>query len=231
MKFCPNCGSPLEEGAVTCPNCGDPLTLKAEPAPAPYVDPMDHTGEFDAADISENKVIAMLPYILGVAGLIIALLARSDSLRQIPRAPVSEDLRLRGHRRHLQRGALLDGAGAYCRRHLRHYPAGHPHHRLLPDLQGPSEGARHREQAGLPEVIQAEADANISTPLPVSGNGVPSFRLCITFALPSGPGYRRGRCCPPGTRFSAPRCCGSPPCSSCPPPGGSYPGTDRPRLR
>lgn len=80
MKFCPNCGSPLEEGAVTCPNCGDPLTLHAEPAPAPYVDPMDHTGEFDPADISENKVIAMLPYILGVAGLIIALLARSDSL-------------------------------------------------------------------------------------------------------------------------------------------------------
>ena len=79
MKFCPNCGSPLEEGAVTCPNCGDPLTQNAEPAPAPYVDPMDHTGEFDAADISENKVIAMLPYILGIAGLIIALLARSDS--------------------------------------------------------------------------------------------------------------------------------------------------------
>ena len=79
MKFCPNCGSPLEEGAVSCPNCGDPLTLKAEPAAAPYVDPMDHTGEFEAADISDNKVIAMLPFILGVVGLIVALLARSDS--------------------------------------------------------------------------------------------------------------------------------------------------------
>ncbi len=79
MKFCPNCGSPLEEGAVTCPNCGDPLTLKAEPAPAVYVDPMDHTAEFEAGDISDNKVIAMLPYLLGVIGLIIALLARSDS--------------------------------------------------------------------------------------------------------------------------------------------------------
>ena len=79
MKYCPNCGSPLEEGAVSCPNCGDPLTLKAESAPAPYVDPMDHTAEFDAADISDNKVIAMLPYILGIAGLIIALLAHSDS--------------------------------------------------------------------------------------------------------------------------------------------------------
>ncbi len=79
MKFCPNCGSPVEEGAATCSNCGNPLTLQTEPAPAPYVDPMDHTGEFDAADVSDNKVIAMLPYILGVVGLIIALLARTDS--------------------------------------------------------------------------------------------------------------------------------------------------------
>ena len=79
MKFCPNCGSPLEEGAVTCPNCGDPLTLNAEPAPAVYVDPMDHTAEFEAGDISDNKVVAMLPYLLGIVGLIIALLARSDS--------------------------------------------------------------------------------------------------------------------------------------------------------
>ena len=79
MKFCPNCGSPLEAGAVSCPNCGDPLTVQAIPAPEPYADPTDHTGEFSAADISENKVVAMLPYLLGIAGLIIALLARGDS--------------------------------------------------------------------------------------------------------------------------------------------------------
>ena len=79
MKYCPNCGSPLEEGAVSCPNCGDPLTLQAAPAPAPYVDPADHTAEFEAGDVSDNKVIAMLPYILGIGGLIIAMLARTDS--------------------------------------------------------------------------------------------------------------------------------------------------------
>ena len=79
MKFCPNCGSPLEEGAVSCPNCGDPLTVQAIPAQESYVDPTDHTGEFSADDISENKVVAMLPYLLGVAGLIIALLARGNS--------------------------------------------------------------------------------------------------------------------------------------------------------
>ena len=79
MKFCPNCGSPLEPDAVSCPNCGDPLTQQAVPAPTPYVDPTDHTGEYDAADVSENKVIAMLPYVLGIVGLVIALLVRSDS--------------------------------------------------------------------------------------------------------------------------------------------------------
>ncbi len=79
MKFCPNCGNPLEEGATSCPKCGDPLTLQAAPIPVPYVDPTDHTGEFDAADVSDNKVIAMLPYLMGIVGLIIALLARSDS--------------------------------------------------------------------------------------------------------------------------------------------------------
>ena len=77
MKFCPNCGSPLEEGAVTCAKCGEPLSVQA--APVPYADPADHTGEFEAADISDNKVVAMLPYLMGVVGLIIALLARSDS--------------------------------------------------------------------------------------------------------------------------------------------------------
>jgi uncharacterized membrane protein len=53
--------------------------MQAAPAPAPYVDPTDHTGEFEAADISDNKVVAMLPYLLGIVGLIIALLARGDS--------------------------------------------------------------------------------------------------------------------------------------------------------
>lgn len=44
-----------------------------------YVDPRDHTREFDGKDISENKVIAMAPYLLGVLGIIIALLASKES--------------------------------------------------------------------------------------------------------------------------------------------------------
>lgn len=39
----------------------------------------DHTAEFSAEDISANKVTAMAPYLLGVIGIIIALLAGSQS--------------------------------------------------------------------------------------------------------------------------------------------------------
>jgi len=76
MKFCPNCGTQQEEGALSCPNCG---TVFATTVPIVAVDPADHTAEFDAADISQNKVFALLPYLMGVAGLIVALLARLDS--------------------------------------------------------------------------------------------------------------------------------------------------------
>ena len=44
-----------------------------------YVDPKDHTGEFAPQDISDHKVFAMLPYLLGTVGIIIALLAAKDS--------------------------------------------------------------------------------------------------------------------------------------------------------
>lgn len=42
-------------------------------------DPFDHTAEFDPKDISDNKVIAMLCYLLGSIGVIIALLAANKS--------------------------------------------------------------------------------------------------------------------------------------------------------
>ena len=47
--------------------------------PEPVYDPYDHTAAFDPRDISDNKVIAMCVYLLGMAGLIIALLASHDS--------------------------------------------------------------------------------------------------------------------------------------------------------
>ena len=75
MKFCPNCGTQQEEGALSCPNCGTVFSA----APVVTADPADHTAEFEPADISQNKVFALLPYLMGLAGLIVALLARLDS--------------------------------------------------------------------------------------------------------------------------------------------------------
>lgn len=43
------------------------------------VDPYDHTAEFDPKDISDSKVVAMLVYLMGPIGIIIALLASSTS--------------------------------------------------------------------------------------------------------------------------------------------------------
>ena len=85
MKNCPKCNSQLEDNAAFCGTCG--FNFSAPPVQgyqnpqqmyAQY-DPFDHTAEFDAKDISENKVFAMLVYLLGVVGVIIALLASSSS--------------------------------------------------------------------------------------------------------------------------------------------------------
>lgn len=84
MKYCPKCGAQMEDNAAFCPNCGNNTQPNGSPnqntvyaAPAP--DPFDHTGEFDAKDISENKVLCMLVCLMGAIGIIYALLAGKDS--------------------------------------------------------------------------------------------------------------------------------------------------------
>ena len=104
MAFCPQCGAPFNDGATSCPQCGAVFAAapnpnpqpqqqnyqfqqqyqqqqyqQYQPAPAPVVDPFDHTADFDAQDISDNKVFSMLPYLLGTVGIIIALLAAQKS--------------------------------------------------------------------------------------------------------------------------------------------------------
>ena len=76
MKFCQNCGTQLDENMNCCPNCGAPTIV---PAPVIMADPDDHTLEFDPKDISENKVTAMLPYLMGVIGVIVAAILAADS--------------------------------------------------------------------------------------------------------------------------------------------------------
>jgi len=105
MKICPNCRSQLADESTFCPMCGKPLAGPAPQNPsyqqppmyAP-VDPYDHTAEFDPKDVSENKVIAMLLYLLGAVGIVIALLAANSSkyvsfhLRQALKFLVAETL-------------------------------------------------------------------------------------------------------------------------------------------
>ena len=50
-----------------------------QPYAQPAYDPYDHTAEFDPQDISDNKVIAMLVYLMGAIGVLIALLASQSS--------------------------------------------------------------------------------------------------------------------------------------------------------
>lgn len=82
MKICPKCGAQLDDSAAFCPSCGmqfaSPNATYAAPYAAPVM-PYDHTAEFDAKDVSDNKVIAMLVYLLGVVGIIIALLLGDSS--------------------------------------------------------------------------------------------------------------------------------------------------------
>lgn len=92
MKTCPNCGAQLADDAAFCPNCGtacapaagyqggqQPPQQPQQQAWAYQVNPYDHTGEYNARDISDNKVICMTVYLMGTVGIIIAMLASSSS--------------------------------------------------------------------------------------------------------------------------------------------------------
>lgn len=60
------------------PPQGEPY-YTAPPVSQPVADQFDHTGEFDAKDIEENKLYALVVYLLGVLGIVIALLIKNDS--------------------------------------------------------------------------------------------------------------------------------------------------------
>lgn len=102
MTNCPKCGTLLNDGVNVCPNCGTVIAPFAAPQPnmdpnqqyqapqqpqqpyqyqyaQPIPDPKDHTSEFEANDISDNKVISMCAYLLGLVGIFIALLAAPQS--------------------------------------------------------------------------------------------------------------------------------------------------------
>lgn len=76
MKFCPNCRITFEDNAAVCAQCGGQLMeIHPQPASVSY----DHTAAFTPEDISENKVLAMVPYLFGWIGIVIALLGAGQS--------------------------------------------------------------------------------------------------------------------------------------------------------
>ncbi len=87
MKICTTCHAQLDDQAAFCPACGAQFAGQQTQTTAystgqsyiPVIDPYDHTAEFDSKDISNNKVISMLVYLLGTIGIIIALLAAGTS--------------------------------------------------------------------------------------------------------------------------------------------------------
>lgn len=91
MKICPKCGAQLDDSATFCNVCGialggapNPQQPQPQPQPMyqqpmPAYDPYDHTAEFDPKDISENKVVALLLYLMSFFGIIIALLMNNSS--------------------------------------------------------------------------------------------------------------------------------------------------------
>ena len=87
MKICSNCGARLGDDARFCTQCGMAMGSVNARTYESYdqgqnqyqyqqtIDPYDHTSEFDADDISDNKVYCMLVYLAGIIGIIVALLA------------------------------------------------------------------------------------------------------------------------------------------------------------
>lgn len=95
--FCTRCGASLHTGTQENQNSqgtpygygnpqgnngayyGNPQMNNGMPYGQPYVDPKDHSAEFDGKDIADHKLFAMLPYLLGILGTIVALLVAKDS--------------------------------------------------------------------------------------------------------------------------------------------------------
>ena len=98
--FCNNCGVSVAENTQNpTPSQGSQTQQGPQPQPQPtpqptqnlgqvpyqqpfvYTDPKDHTKEFDAQDIADNKIIAVAAYVFGILGVIAAFVAGTPYTR------------------------------------------------------------------------------------------------------------------------------------------------------
>lgn len=82
MKICPKCNTQIDDDSIFCSICGTSLNGEQPiytPPVTQFYDPYDHTSEFDAEDISQNKIFAMASYLLSGLGIVIALLGAPKS--------------------------------------------------------------------------------------------------------------------------------------------------------
>ncbi|MBQ6381939.1 MAG: zinc ribbon domain-containing protein [Clostridia bacterium] len=71
---------PQQPYAQSQPAYAQPQQAYAQPQqPYAEVDPYDHTAEFDAQDIADNRLFAMLCYLFGFIGIIVAKLCAKES--------------------------------------------------------------------------------------------------------------------------------------------------------
>ena len=90
MKVCPICHSQVSDESNYCTMCGNRILDGEQPVPyqppvyqnvyqQPVYNPYDHTAEFEASDVAQNKLYAILMYLTSVIGIFIALLGAKDS--------------------------------------------------------------------------------------------------------------------------------------------------------
>lgn len=87
MAFCRKCGTQVEESISLCPSCGEEIGKKGakkssfQEISKNLKNVSDTTSEFDSADITENKVMAIMSY-LGIFVLIPIFAAKESKFAQ-----------------------------------------------------------------------------------------------------------------------------------------------------